>query len=314
MAKKPIKKKTLELYRKYRPTKLSEVVGQKTAVDALKGLVRRGLPHAIVFAGPSGCGKTTLARIVRHRLRCGDHDFNEVNGANLNGVDMVRGINERMGLAPIDGNARVWLIDEAHQMTTAAQNAFLKMLEDTPDHVYFMLATTDPHKLLKTVQTRCTKISVNEIADADIYNLLGRVAAAEDIDLHQIVGEKIVTVARGSARQALVLLNTIAGMDDESKQLDAIVKGDVQAEAISICRALNNPRTTWAAMAKILKETKTENPEGVRYLILAYFTTVLLGRTNPRAYAILDAFRDNFYDSKRAGLVMACYEIVEGRT
>src|SRR5690606_3369465 len=108
------------------------------------------IPHAMLFTGPSGCGKTTLARILRVKLRCSDNDFQEINAADFRGIDSIRSMRQQVGAAPLGGDSRIWLIDEAHSMTADAQNAFLKLLEDTPRHVYFFLATTDPQKLKKT--------------------------------------------------------------------------------------------------------------------------------------------------------------------
>ena len=136
-----------ELYRKYRPTSFKQVVGQEEAIRTLTELgKRKAIPHAILFTGPSGVGKTTLARILQRKLKCVGNDFVEMNAANDRGVGIIRSIQNKVGLAPMLGSCRIWLMDEAHQLTSDAQSAFLKLLEDTPSHVYFMLATTDPQK------------------------------------------------------------------------------------------------------------------------------------------------------------------------
>src|SRR5688572_25883760 len=141
----------MELYKKFRPKTLKGVVGQEGAVSSLQSMIDKGrLPHTILFSGPSGCGKTTIARILKGILECSDLDFFEINCADFKGIDMVRDIRRYVGIPPLHGKSRVWLIDEAHQLTKDAQNAFLKLLEDTPKHAYFMLATTDPQKLLPT--------------------------------------------------------------------------------------------------------------------------------------------------------------------
>ena len=154
----------MELYKKYRPKNFKRIVGQPTITEQLTSMTRSNqFPHSSLFSGPSGCGKTTLARIMRNKLDCGDQDFQEVNCADFRGIDMVRDIRNRMNLAPIGGECRVWLIDEAHQLSSQAQNAFLKILEDTPSHVYFMLATTDPQKLIPTIRTRCAEFKVSSL-------------------------------------------------------------------------------------------------------------------------------------------------------
>jgi DNA polymerase-3 subunit gamma/tau len=161
-----------EFHLSQRPTTFGEVVGQPRAVAQLTQMGRDDRrPHLLLFVGPSGCGKTTLARIVRRKLRCGEADFMEVNAANNRGIDMVRDIEQRIGLAPIDGDCRVWLIDEAHALTPDAQGAFLKILEEPPSHVYFMLATTDPQKLKPTIRTRATEIVVYPVPPDDLAGL-----------------------------------------------------------------------------------------------------------------------------------------------
>ena len=134
---------------KYRPTVLKDFYGNQVLKSALGAILKRDLediPHAMLFIGSSGCGKTTLARIVASKLDCVDAEFYELNSADVRGVDTIREVSKNMKYSPMSGSVRIWLFDEVHKMTNDAQNAMLKMLEDPPDHVYFMLATTDPQK------------------------------------------------------------------------------------------------------------------------------------------------------------------------
>jgi len=304
-----------ELYRKHRPTKFSEVVGQNGSVKVLQTKLKsKTLPHALLFTGPSGCGKTTFARILRKELSCGKHDFTELDCADFRGIEMVRNIRSHLYQAPISGKCRIWLIDECHKMTSDAQDAFLKMLEDTPDHVYFMLATTDPQKLKKTIKTRCTEIVVRSLNRKSMSNLLSHICKLEEIEIPEEVTEKVIECSDGSARKALVLLNQVIELDNEDDMIQAIKATTAEVQAITIARALLNSRTNWSEMAKILKQTSDEEPESIRWMVLGYAKTVLLsgGKLSGRAYLIIDAFRDHFYDSKHAGLVAACYEIVMG--
>jgi len=189
------------------------------------------------------------------------------------------------------------------------------MLEDTPDHVYFMLATTDPQKLLSTIKTRATEIKVRSLKSPDMKKLLGLICEKEDIELSSDVLDKLVDHAGGSPRKALVLLNQVIGHDDEDEQLKAIEAGDSMSEAIEVAKALVTPGTTWNQMAKILKKIdKDQDAEGLRYLVLAYCTTVLLGggKQVPRAYQIIMSFSESFYYTKKAGLAAACYEVIVG--
>jgi DNA polymerase III subunit gamma/tau len=212
-----------ELYKKYRPKEFRDVIGQGSAVKVLEAKLKsNNLPHTLLFAGPSGCGKTTLARIVCRKLKCSKHDFKELNSADFRGIDMVRNIRININKAPIGGDCRVWLIDECHKLTTDAQNAFLKMLEDTPDHVYFMLATTEPQKLLPTIRTRSTEIAVKNLTRKSLQKLILFVSASALIGIDTEVLEKIIECSDGSARKALVLLDQIAELKSEEDMIEAI--------------------------------------------------------------------------------------------
>lgn len=303
------------LYQKYRPTTLEEIVGQPEAVSILNSRIAMDdIPHAIMFTGDSGCGKTTLALILKSVLECADIDFQNLNCANYRGIKMVRDIEEQKGRAPLSSKCRIWLIDEAQQMTKEAQSAFLNMLEFTPSHVYFMLATTDPGKLQKAIHTRCTQIKVRPLSQMDLRSLVTDIAKKEKVKLHLAVADKIAELSEGSARSALVLLEEVIGIDDPEEQEEVLQKSAFKAQAIEIAKALMNPQTKWPEMCKILKGVE-EEPEGLRYMVLAYATSVLLGagKLAGRAFLIIQAFRDNWHDCKRAGLVSACYEVINAR-
>jgi len=299
-----------EIHLEERPTSFKQVVGQREACAQLTALGKseEGVPHCLLFTGPSGCGKTTLARIVRRKLKCSDADFAEVNAAESRGIEMVRGIGARAGLAPISGAARVWLIDECHQLTGDAQGAFLKLLEEPPDHVYFMLATTNPQKLRKAIRTRCTEIKVRELTVQEIAGLVNRVMGDRTGETlgGDVVG-KLADVADGSARKALVLLQQIIGLGSDEARLAALQRADTEAAAIEIARAIMG-RKGWKTVAGLLRDCD-EEPESIRWMILAYFTKVALGGGGGAGAAvrILEEFQDNYFDTKKAGLVMSCY-------
>lgn len=305
----------MELYKKYRPKKLSSMVGNEQVCNMfLRMLKTKSVPHAILLHGPSGCGKTTIARILRRALRCVDQDFREVNCADFRGIDMVREIRVRMvGMCSPGGEARVWLIDEAHQLSTQAQNAFLKIMEDTPPRVYFILATTDPQKLLSTIRTRCTEAAVRGLTVAETRDLLQRTAEAENLTLSDTVRDRIVDTCNGSPRKALVLLDSIRDIEDEAEQLALVAPSTSERQAIELARLLIKPKVKWAEVAKAIKEIN-EDPEQLRWMVLGYANSIVLGggKLSWKAAQILDAFQDNFYDSKKAGLTLACWEVVEG--
>jgi DNA polymerase III gamma/tau subunit len=314
-----------ELYRKHRPTKLSQVVGQAGAVSQLRKLIeKKKVPHTILFHGPSGCGKTTLARIMAKELGCSKADFTEVDCADFRGIDLVRDIKSTLGLAPMGGKVKVWLIDEIHKMTQDGQSALLKTLEDTPSHVYFLLCTTDPDKLLATVRTRCTEIRVNMMQDEDLQSLLesvlekekdsGKWSDKETKEWSRIV-DAIIEKVEGSARRALVVLNQVIDLDSKKEMLKVISRFDTKNRATVIARELIQPAPQWDLISKLLRSTD-HDPETMRRMILGYAGAVLLGggRLAPRALLVVDVFKDNFYDCGKAGLVAACYAVSKDKT
>lgn len=302
-----------ELYKKYRPQTFGDVVGQTEVINILTEMGKAGkIPHFLLFTGPSGCGKTTIARILRKKLKCSDGDFVEINAAESRGIDTVRDIKSTMSLAPMGGKCRVWLMDEVSALTGDAQTALLKMLEDTPPHVYFMFATTHPEKLKQAIKTRATIIKCKEISREELAALVVKVVQKEGLPpLTDDVVKKISYVAEGSARKALVLLDSIIRITDAAQQMEAIEANDVKGQAIQICKALLNKSTSWNQMSQILQSVD-EDPESIRWLVLAYMTTVLIKSDNARADLIIGEFRDNWYDCKKAGLVSCCYHVIKG--
>jgi DNA polymerase III gamma/tau subunit len=304
---------THELYHVHRPKTLKQLIGQESAVQTLRKM--KSIPHAILLSGPSGCGKTTVARILKSQLEVSDHDFTEINSADFRGIDMVRDIRARMAASPMQGKHRMWLLDEVHQLTSASQNGLLKLLEDTPPHVYFVLATTEPNSLLKTVITRCTHIQLKTLTNSHLRTLLENVSGKEKVTLPDEVLEKIVDSSEGSARKALVILNQVLHIGDEDSQLAAIDAAVPSRQAIEIARLLMNPRSSWPDMIVVLKSVD-EEPESLRYMILGYCTSILLStnaKQHARAAFIIECFSDNFFYSKKAGLVAACYDVVKSK-
>ena len=308
-----------ELYKKHRPVKLSQLVGQDEAIETLKQMAKgkSGIPHFLLMSGPAGCGKTTLARILRHKLKCSDRDFRELNCADFRGIDVVRDIRSAMMMSPMEGETRVWLIDEAGKLTNDAQTAFLKMLEDTPPHVYFMMCTTEPQKLLKTIKSRATEIVVKAVRADKLQELIHRIHEEETgVGLSEEVCERIAEEADGSPRKALVLLNQVIGIDGEDKQLAAISGGVASHEAIELARALMNPKTTWSTVAGVLGgiEGLEQQAEGIRRLLLGYMSTVAVKNAKQagRVCDVIGAFEKPFYDTGKAGLVLACWDATHG--
>ena len=302
-----------EFYRRNRPQSPKELVGQKEAVATVGGLARNGgVPHAILLSGPSGCGKTTIARMMSKMLKCGDGDYTEVNSASTRGIDFIRNLQQAAQMLPISGNVRIWVIDEAHQLSKDAQEAFLKLLEDQPKHAYFFLCTTDPGKLKKTIITRCTEIKLKEIAESDLVGLVANVAEKEKVNIEEEVVLKIASMADGSARKALVLLQQVSGIPTKEGQLEALLRSDASIPTRTLAQALLNGGKI-GELTEIIKTIEEAEAEGTRIGVLRYALAVFLNSKggNKRALAIMEAFQFDVYTSGKAGLAIACNNVVK---
>ena len=299
------------LYIRHRPNVLEDMLGNETTVLALRTMMDRaaagsGAPRAILFTGPSGCGKTTLARIVAAELGAHPRDVVEMDSADFRGIDTIRDVRRSMAYRPAAGPRRVWIMDEVHQLSKDAQSALLKALEDTPAHVTFLLATTDPEKLLPTIRNRCSAYEVAALTPNEVHQLLERAAAAEQAQLDPEALRLIVDTCGGSARAALVAAEKVMWMPLESQQAAAAIAIEEQEEAIGVARLLWKG-APWKAVAESIRNLTTE-PETTRRVVLGYMSSVLLGgRDAQRAWLIMDAFRVPLYDTGRPGLVMAAY-------
>lgn len=292
---------------KYRPKLLKDFIGNEATVKKLRALLEReDKPHSLLFTGPSGCGKTTLARIVSSALRCSKHDFQEHNAADFRGIDSVRDILSQMRLCPMSGACRVWLLDECHQLSKDAQHALLKALEDTPPHVYFILATTEPDKLLPTIRTRCPTFEVRALDDEEMKGLLDRVAESEKVEIPEEATEQIIQDSLGSARMALSILDGIINLPPEEMAEAAKVTAAERNEAIQLCRVLI-AKAPWKKIGQVIAGIQQE-PEGVRRVVLGYCQSILLKADHPQAYNVLAAFRQDFFTTGKPGLVLAAYE------
>jgi DNA polymerase-3 subunit gamma/tau len=303
----------MELYKKHRPQNLDRVVGNEATVRALRNMIeRKSVPHAILFTGPAGCGKTSLARILKQELGCDDLDYREYNSSSFRGIDTIREVQRTLNLAPAAGPCRVFLFDECHKWTSDAQAASLKMLEDTPGHVYCLLCTTNPEKLTTAIQSRCSSMPVLALTHDQLEKLILRVLKREKLKVSQGIVEDIAEAAGGSARTALVILEKVSAIEDEKEQREA-VKQTIADEnlALELCRALIN-KSPWRKVVGILKSLELD-PESVRWAVLGYARSALLNpKPNPTAFTIIDCFGRPFYDTKDAGLAAACYEVVCG--
>lgn len=299
------------LYQKHRPSSFDDVVGNESTVASLKGLLAKGAktaPSCFLFHGPAGCGKTTLGRIVAKELGCADSDFTEMDTADFRGIDSMREIRRNVHFRPMSGPVRVWLLDECHQITNDGQDALLKALEDAPAHAFFILCTTDPQKLKKTVRSRCSEYAVSSLSPSDILKILKKVCISERIKIPGSVAKLISQESMGSPRTALVTLEQVAGLKEEQMEQVALAKIQEEEETNKLCQVLLKGGP-WKQVAKELAGIKGSE-ESVRRGVLGYMSTVLLRSGNPTAYHIMDCFAANYYDTGKAGLIMSCWEAV----
>ena len=303
----------MSLYLKYRPSELSQVRGNEETVSTLEKMLSdiKTCPHSFLLHGPTGCGKTTLGRIIGSTLGCIGNDFREVDSADFRGIDTIREIRKNSAFMPLEGACRVWLIDECHKMTNDAQNALLKILEDTPKHVFFILCTTEPQKLIATIKGRCQQFQVKTLNEIQLTTLIKRIARSEGESLNPEIIEYIVQNSLGHPRNAIQALEQILTAPTEDRLKIAKQSTQEQAQTIELCRALFKPAVKWKEVNTILNGLKDIEPEEIRRQILGYFSAVLLKEDNQRAGLILEQFWEPLYNTGFPGLVYCCYSIVK---
>lgn len=303
------------LYQKYRPQSFDGILGNTDTIASLKKMVEsKEVPHAMLFQGDTGCGKTTLARILAKELGCSANDYKEIDTADFRGIETVRSIREQISYKPLEGEVRVWVIDECHKMTNDAQNALLKILEDTPKHVYLILCTTDPQKLIKTIKGRCSVFEVSNLNEKHLSKLLRKTARNEGESLSSEVLDQIIMDSQNRARNALQILEQVLNVEEDKRLEMAKRSAESQSQSIELCRLLIGEGTPWKKVASVLNGLKdTEDSEAIRRHVLAYTQSVLLNKDNPTAGLILEEFIEPFYASGFPGLVYACYSVINNK-
>lgn len=300
----------MSLYNKHRPQTFDEVLGNKDTVDGLRKMCASDQkPHAFLLHGGTGCGKTTLARIVARELGCVGADFREVDSADFRGIDTIREIRKQSQFKPLEGSCRVWLIDECHQLSRDAMSALLKALENPPKNVYFILATTDPQKLLPTIRGRCSQYQVRQLTDKEMMQLLRSVVRAEGETVVKAVYDQIIQDSLGHPRNALQILEQVLAVEPERRIEVAKQSAELQSQTIELCRALIQNQG-WKAISGILTGLKDQEPETIRRAVLWYCQAVLLKGENMQAAKVMEQFIDPFYNSGFPQLVLACYTVV----
>ncbi len=237
-------------YRKYRPASLDELVGQSEAVKLIQQQVKNdNLSHAYLFSGPRGVGKTSLARIIATTLGCDPvFDITEIDAASHNKVDDIRDLNDSINfIASSPGNKRVFILDEVHMLSNAASNAFLKTLEEPPGHVIFILATTEPDRVIETIKSRTTHIAFKRISNEEIVTTLSMIAKSEKIKISSEVLKYISNQSEGSLRDAINLLEQTHNTFGDKANIDDLysILGKVSnVDMFKIIESINGQDTS----------------------------------------------------------------------
>ncbi len=245
------------LYRKYRPRDLNEVYGQDIVVNILKNAVEKNkFTHAYLFTGPRGCGKTSVAKILARMINCTDLkngitcgkcdnckisasntavDIIEIDAASNNGVDEIRELKSKINLIPTSLKYKVYIIDEVHMLSTGAFNALLKTLEEPPEHVVFILATTELDKVPTTIVSRCQTMEFKKINNRYLITRLKEIAIAENININDEAVEEIAFESDGGLRDAIGLLDMASSYSTQEITIDDIytIRGNISSNEIN---------------------------------------------------------------------------------
>lgn len=287
------------LYRRYRPQSLAEVVGQSQITNILaNSLKNQKISHAYLFIGPRGTGKTSVARIFAHAINDFKYeleddylDIIEIDGASNRGIDNIRDLREKALIAPTKGKYKVYIIDEVHMLTREAFNALLKLLEEPPLHVVFLMATTDAHKVPITITSR-SQIFTFHLADPDtMFKHLKKIAKTEKIPITDEALQLIVHHGGGSFRDSLSLLDQVSALSDKKIDLELLTNALGLPSSENIQKLLTAYTTGDLAALRSTLTALTDT--GVKTeLIIEKLIDAILTDPRPELLSLLDRLTD----------------------
>lgn len=306
----------MELYNKYRPKTVEEILGNDVSIKSIKKELENG-SHVFLLTGPGGCGKTSTARVFANVLGANEMSIHEINSSENRGIDTVREIMEQVRYAPLDGGKMVYILDEIHQQTSASQNALLKVLEECPEHCFFFLATTNPEKLIQPLKTRCSIVNLKPLDHNTMFMLLRKVAHKEGVSINQDILHKVANLSNGSSRQGLKILSQIISLETDEERnefLDNNVFNDDKPEVIELCRALFK-QEGWSKYMECMENLKDElssNAEGIRQAIMGYAYSILKKNCNPVAIAMIQTFSNtDCYKNGKNGIMVGILDFID---
>ncbi|NWG04952.1 MAG: AAA family ATPase [Syntrophaceae bacterium] len=310
---------------KYRPKNFDEFLGNEETIESLKSfLARENRPHTYLFTGPSGTGKTTLGRIIAKELGCHHIELYEMNTADTRGIDPIRQVIEFSRYVPTMGKCKVFLFDEAHGLTSDAQEALLKLAEEPLRYVYLIFCTTKPEELRDTLKNRCQTFSLNPLDEKTMKVLILRVLDQEKAELSPGDLESLIKSSDGIPRAAQMLLHKIITLDKGERErilLSEAKRATLKERIIELCRIfLSEPvraeqNAKWEEIQEILKDPYSP-PEIIRGLIRENMAEALLNVTREdlrgRVNEIIGYFSSGGKDFDKLRLVEVCHRVIFG--
>ncbi len=280
------------LYRKYRPEHFSEVFGQDHIVKVLEGSLKLGnIGHAYLFSGPRGTGKTTMARIFARELGCSDNDIIEIDAASNRGIDDIRALRESVVSLPFDSERKMYIIDEVHMLTKEAFNALLKTLEEPPSHVIFVLATTELHKILPTVVSRCQSFTFKSPTLNVLKSMIENIVKQEGFTIDGESLDLIASLGNGSFRDTQGVLQKLMSYSADKKitrdEVELVTGAPSSTLIQNLVTALNEQDTDTAL--SLLQQAEEQNIDSYIFMqmLVRMIRSILLVRFSKEQTALM---------------------------